>query len=62
MRTMFGFGHRGQKHPNGNFPFIHRQDFVGIVSCRNWLISRVSHDSLCGRYIVGFAKRYNRKD
>jgi hypothetical protein len=61
-RTMFGFGHRGQKHPNANFPFIHRQDFVGIIRCRNWLISHVSYDCISGRDIVGFSKRYNRKD
>lgn len=62
VRTMFGFGHRGQLHPNGSFPFIHRETFVGVVRCRDWLISRVSHDSLCGRDIVGFPKRHNRKD
>jgi hypothetical protein len=62
VKTMFGFGHRGQLHPNGDFPFIHRETFVGVVRCRDWLIGRISHDSVSGRDIVGFSKRHHRKD
>ena len=62
LKMMFGFGRRGQLHPNADFPFIHRETFVGVVRCRDWLIGRISHDSVSGRDIVGFSKRHNRKD
>jgi len=62
VKAMFGFGHHGQLHPNGKFPFIHRENFVGAVRCRDWLIRSVSHNSFCVRDIVGFRKRHSRKD
>jgi hypothetical protein len=62
LRMMFGFGQAGRKHPNGKFPFIHRENFMGIVSDRFGIFERVSHHSVFERPIVGFSKRNNRKD
>ena len=62
VRTMFGFGHRGRKHPNGSFPFIHRESFVGLISHRFRVLESLSHNSICERPIVGFSKRHSRKD
>ena len=62
VRAMFGFGHRGRKHPNGNFPFIHRESFVGLVHNRFRVLVSLSNNSICERHIVGFNKRYSRKD
>ena len=62
VRTMFGFGQAGRKHPNGNFPFIHRESFVGLVPNRFRVLVSLSNHSVCERHIMGFRKRHNRKD
>lgn len=62
LKMMFGFGQAGRKHPNGNFPFIHRESFVGLVRHRFRMFESLSHNSICERPIVGFSKRHNRKD
>jgi len=59
---MFGCGRLGLKHPNGKFPFIYRQEFVGGVHYGHWLICRLSHNIVLGRDILGFGKRLDRKD
>jgi len=58
LKMMFGFGQAGRKHPNGNFPFIHRESFVGIVRGRYRMLEYFSHHSISGRPILGFSKRY----
>ena len=58
LKAMFGFGQAGRKHLNGNFPFIHRESFVGIVRGRFRLLKSLSHHSVCERDVVGFNKRY----
>jgi len=58
LKMMFGFGQAGRKHPNGNFPFIHRESFVGVIRGRYRMLESVSHHSICERNVVGFNKRY----
>jgi hypothetical protein len=62
LKMMFGFGQVGRKHPNGNFPFIHRESFVGCVRNRFGMFISLSNHSVCERRIVGFGKRYSGKD
>jgi len=62
IKKIFGFGQAGRLHPNGSFPFIHRESFVGLVRHRFGLLESVSHDHISQRGIVGFSKRHNRKD
>ena len=62
VRTMLGFGQAGRKHPNGNFPFIHRESFVGLVRHRFRVLESLSNHSICERPIVGFGKRFSGKD
>jgi len=62
LKMMFGFGQAGRKHPNGNFPFVHRESFVGLIRNRFRLLEHLSHNHISERGIVGFSKRHNRKD
>jgi len=62
LKMMFGCGHLGRKHPNGNFPFIHRESFVGLVHHRFGMFQSLSNHSIRERPIVGFGKRYSGKD
>jgi hypothetical protein len=62
LRMMFGSGQAGRKHPNGNFPFVHRESFVGLVRNRFGMFVSLSNHSVCERRIVGFSKRHSRKD
>ncbi len=61
-KAMFGFGQAGRKHPNGDFPFIHRETFVGLIHHRFRMFKSLSGHSISERPIVGFIKRHNRKD
>ena len=61
-KAMFGFGQAGRKHPNGDFPFIHRETFLGLVRHKYGVLVSLSNHSVCERPIVGFGKRYYGKD
>jgi hypothetical protein len=54
-------GRRGQKHPNGKFPFIHRENFVGGIHFKHRLISDISYNNFYARHILGFCKRQKEK-
>ena len=54
-------GRRGLKHPNGKFPFIHRETFVGGVHFKHRLISDISNHNFSVRHILGFCKRQKEK-
>jgi len=62
LKMMFGFGQAGRKHPNGNFPFVYRESFVGLIRNRFRVLESLSHNHIRERSIVGFGKRHNRKD
>jgi len=62
LKMMFGFGQAGRKHPNGKFPFIHRETFVGVIRHRYGMFESLSANHIRERSIVGFSKRYSRKD
>jgi hypothetical protein len=62
LKKIFGSGQAGRLHPNGDFPFIHRESFVGLVRHRFRVLESLSHNHICERSIVGFGKRHNRKD
>ena len=62
LKMMFGFGQAGRKHPNGSFPFIHRESFVGLIPNRFRVLVSLSNHSVCERSIMGFRKRHCRKD
>jgi hypothetical protein len=54
-------GHPGRRHPNGKFPFIHRETFVGGIHFKHRLISDISHGHIFDRHILGFSKRQKEK-
>jgi hypothetical protein len=62
IKKIFGFGQAGRLHPNGSFPFVHRESFVGLIPNRFRMFVSLSHHSVCERSIVGFGKRYSGKD
>jgi len=62
LKQMLGCGHPGRKHPNGSFPFIHRESFVGLIRNRFRLLESLSANHIRQRSIVGFGKRYSGKD
>jgi len=62
LKRTFGSGQAGRLHPNGKFPFIHRESFVGLVRHRFGMFVSLSNHSVCERRIVGFGKRYSGKD
>jgi hypothetical protein len=62
LKMMFGFGQAGRKHPNGKFPFVHRETFVGVIRHRYGVLESLSPNHIRERSIVGFGKRHNRKD
>ena len=51
------FGQSGRPHPNGEFPFIHRQSFSGVVRSCGLLIKRIHSGAISARPILGLAKR-----
>ena len=51
------FGQSGRPHPNGEFPFIHRQSFSGVVRSCGHLIQRISSRAISARPILGLVKR-----
>jgi hypothetical protein len=51
------FGQSGRPHPNGEFPFIHRESFSGVVRSCGLFIQRISSGAISARPIVGLAKR-----
>ena len=57
LKAMFGFGQAGRKHPNGEFPFIHRQSFSGVVRSCGLLIQRIHSGAISARPILGLVKR-----
>jgi len=57
LKMMFGFGQAGRKHPNGEFPFIHRESFSGVVRSCGLLIQRIHSGAISARPIVGLVKR-----
>ena len=57
LKMMFGFGQAGRKHPNGKFPFIHRESFSGVVRSCGLLIQRIHSGAISARPIVGLVKR-----
>ena len=62
LKMMSGFGQAGRKHPNGKFPFIHRESFVGLIHHRFRVLESLSANHIRERSIVGFGKRYYGKD
>jgi hypothetical protein len=62
LKRTFGSGQAGRLHPNGNFPFVHRESFVGLVRHRFRVLQSLSANHICERSIVGFGKRYSGKD
>ena len=51
------FGQSGRPHPNGEFPFIHRESFSGVVRSCGHLIQRIHSGAISARPILGLAKR-----
>ena len=51
------FGQSGRPHPNGEFTFVHRQSFSGVVRSCGLLIQRISSGAICVRPILGLVKR-----
>ena len=51
------FGQSGRPHPNGEFPFIHRESFSGVVRSCGLLIQRIHSGSISYRPILGLVKR-----
>ena len=51
------FGQSGRPHPNGEFPFIHRESFSGVVRSCGLLIQRIHSGAISARPIVGLVKR-----
>ena len=51
------FGQSGRPHPNGEFPFIHRESFSGVVRSCGLLIQRIHSGAISARPILGLAKR-----
>jgi len=51
------FGQSGRPHPNGDFPFIHRESFGGVVRSCGLLIQRIRSGAISARPIVGLVKR-----
>jgi hypothetical protein len=51
------FGQSGRPHPNGEFPFIHRESFSGVVRSCGHLIQRIYSGAISTRPIVGLVKR-----
>jgi hypothetical protein len=62
LKRTFGSGQAGRLHPNGNLPFVHRESFVGLVRHRFRMLESLSPNYICERSVVGFSKRYSRKD
>jgi hypothetical protein len=62
LKKIFGSGQAGRLHPNGNFPFVHRESFVGLVPNRFRVLESLSHNYIRERSIMGFGKRYSGKD
>ena len=51
------FGQSGRPHPNGEFPFVHRQSFSGVVRSCGHLIQRIHSGAISARPILGLVKR-----
>jgi hypothetical protein len=51
------FGQSGRPHPNGEFPFIHRESFSGVVRSCGHFIQRIHSGAISARPIVGLVKR-----
>ncbi len=51
------FGQSGRPHPNGEFPFIHRESVSGVVRSCGHFIQRIHSGSISARPIVGLVKR-----
>ena len=51
------FGQSGRPHPNGEFPFIYRQSFSGVVRSCGLLIQRIHSGAISARPILGLVKR-----
>ena len=51
------FGQSGRPHLNGEFPFIHRESFSGVVRSCGHLIQRIHSGAICARPILGLVKR-----
>jgi hypothetical protein len=51
------FGQSGRQHPNGEFPFVHRESFSGVVRSCGHLIQRIHSGAISARPIVGLVKR-----
>ena len=51
------FGQSGRPHPNGEFPFVHRESFSGVVRSCGHLIQRIHSGAISARPIVGLVKR-----
>ncbi len=51
------FGQSGRPHPNGDFPFIHRESFSGVVRSCGHFIQRIHSGAISARPIVGLVKR-----
>jgi len=51
------FGQSGRPHPNGEFPFIHRESFSGVVRSCGLLIQRIHSGAISARPILGLVKR-----
>jgi len=51
------FGQSGRPRPNGDFPFVHRESFSGVVRSCGLLIQRIHSGAISARPILGMVKR-----